>query len=103
MSAALVSTDIDIEESILEALANLACRAPADRLIERFPSHGGAFARDFVARCLEVAQIVKERSTIPDPVGVGLPAWVISRYAEWSRGRTCQHLEVTWRPRRSTL
>ncbi|MDW8403001.1 RNA polymerase sigma factor RpoD/SigA [Chloroflexus sp.] len=100
VSVALVSSDVDIEESILDILADLARRAPADRPIERFLTHGGAFARDFVARSLELAHIVRERGTVPDPVEVGLPAWVVSRYAEWSRGRIRQRSDVTWRPRR---
>lgn len=100
LNEALASADIDIEESILETLADLARRAPADRPIERFLAHGGAFARDFVARSLELARIVRERGAVPDPAEVGLPARVVSRYAEWSKGRIRQRSDATWRPRR---
>jgi len=103
LADALESSDADIEDSILEALAELARRAPADRPIERFLAHGGAVARDFVARAVELARLVREGNAAPDPAAVGLPARVVARYVQWAASRTHRRSSSTWRPRRPEL
>lgn len=103
LSDALANSNIDIEDSILETLVELARRASADRPIQHFLAHGGAFARDFVTRSVELARIFGERGVAPDPVEVGLPAWVVTRYAQWAATRPRQRLGVIWRPQRPEL
>ena len=103
LSDDLASVDIDLEESLLETLAALARRAPADRPVERFLTHGGAFARDFVARSVELARLFSERGGAPDPAEVGLPARVVTKYAEWAANRQRRRTGATWRPRRPEL
>ncbi len=103
LADALESSDADIEDSILETLAELARRTPADRPIERFLAHGGAVARDFVARAVELARLVREGYAAPDPAEVGLPARVVARYVEWAASRTHRRSSSTWRPGRPEL
>ncbi len=103
LSAVVTSADGDMAESLLDTLADLAHRAPADRPIERFLAHGGAVARDFVGRSLELVRHVRTHGTAPNPIEVGLPARVVTHYMRWASAHTTSHTAPTWRPRRPEL
>jgi len=92
-------------EATLETLALIADRSAADRPVARLIKHGGAFARDLLARTIELARIVEERTSLPDPAEIGLPQRVIDRYATWKHARrhAPRERETGWRPRRPEL
>ncbi|MFV9506789.1 MAG: hypothetical protein AB4911_19740 [Oscillochloridaceae bacterium umkhey_bin13] len=96
---------LPLDEATLDTLASVAERSAADRPVARLIRYGGDFARDLLARTLELAQLTAERQQLPDPTEVGLPQRVLDQYARWlaSRRQRAQERDPAWRPRRPEL
>lgn len=101
----LTDVRFPIDEATLETLALVADRSAADRPVARLIKYGGAFARDILARTMELARMAREHSRLPDPAEIGLPQRVIDQYDVWVQSRRHRPAErdTAWRPRRPEL
>src|SRR5579883_472847 len=62
----------------------------ADKPIRRFLRHGGKAARDFLDRCLDLAEAF-DAGRLGDPNQFGLPERVVKRFREWSASQIPTH------------
>jgi RNA polymerase primary sigma factor len=96
----LQGVSFPIPAATLERLVIVAERADTAQPVIRFLKYGGVFARDYLARSLELAQMYRDRKHLPSPSEVGLSQSVIDNYAEWllSRRTSAAERDDAWRP-----
>lgn len=100
LSESMAMSDTDIEVSLHDMIREEIQHAPINRPIGRFLTYGGAVARDFVYRVLDLHRTYIEHTHVPERLKVGLPQRVIDSYAKWAERRRSQSSNLALRLRR---
>ncbi len=87
LSESMAESDTDIRVSLYDMILEAIQHAPINRPIKRFLTYGGAVARDFVHRVLDLHRTYVEHQHVPERLKVGLPQRVIDSYTRWAERR----------------
>jgi RNA polymerase primary sigma factor len=75
------------QDLITEWLLSASGSTEVDKPLRRFLEHGGNFAVNFVARCLDLGQGDPPNGVLPTTEDIGLPTRVITAYYDWITGK----------------
>lgn len=79
--------DGDVEKLLEEWQARPSLFEFTDKPVRRFLLLGGRTARNFLARCLQMAEEAVDAGKTPEACDLGLPSRVVERFCEWLQQR----------------